>query len=231
MSEEARAVRILCEYVEPDHRFRRTGVRNTVAFFGSARLQPGIGTDGHDWYAEAAALAERLADWTRERHPVAERFYVCTGGGPGIMEAAHCGGARVDPALNVGLNISLPFEQHLNPYVEDERAYQFHYFFMRKFWLVKLARGAIFFPGGFGTLDELFELLTLTQTGKVVNIPILLYGREFWEGLVDFERLAARGLISPEDTGLFRFVDDVDGAFAILSRELQPHPPVSKAVA
>jgi uncharacterized protein (TIGR00730 family) len=231
MSEEGRGVRILCEYIEPDVRFARTGVRNTVAFFGSARVQPGPGSDGRDWYAEAAALAEKLAAWTYARHSVEERFYICTGGGPGIMEAAHAGGARVTPALNVGLNISLPFEQHLNPYVEDARAYQFHYFFMRKFWLVKLARGAVFFPGGFGTLDELFELLTLTQTGKVVNIPILLYGREFWKGLIDFRRLAERGLISREDDSLFRYVDDPASAFTILSQELQPHPRPSPATA
>lgn len=225
MSEEARGVRILCEYVEPERRFRRTGVRNTVAFFGSARTRPGAGDGGRDWYAEAARLAEKLAAWTRETHAPQDRYYICTGGGPGIMEAAHSGGARVDGALNVGLNISLPFEQHLNPYVDDDRAFQFHYFFMRKFWLVKLARGAVFFPGGFGTLDELFELLTLSQTGKVAGIPILLYGRSFWESLVDFPRLAERGLISPEDLSLFRYCDDVDTAFEALRAELRPHPP------
>lgn len=225
MSEAARGVRILCEYAEPERRFRQTGVRNTVAFFGSARVRAGIGVDGRDWYAETANLAEKLAAWTLAKHEPPERFFVCTGGGPGIMEAAHAGGARADSGLNVGLNISLPFEQQLNPYVDQAHAYQFHYFFMRKFWLVKLARGAVFFPGGFGTLDELFELLTLMQTGKVVNIPILLYGREFWEGLVDFSRLAERGLISPDDVSLFRYCDDVDSAFDILSTELQPHPP------
>ena len=225
MSEEARGVRILCEYLEPERRFRRVGVRSTIAFFGSARLRPGPDRDGRDWYMEAARLAERLAEWTVAEHAVQERYYLCTGGGPGIMEAAHTGGARVDDRLNVGLNISLPFEQHLNPYVDTEHAFQFHYFFMRKFWLVKLARGAVFFPGGFGTLDELFELLTLSQTGKVARIPILLYGREFWEGLVDFQRLADRGLISPEDLELFRFCDDVDAAFELLRQELRPNPP------
>ncbi|MFT4047052.1 MAG: LOG family protein [Solimonas sp.] len=225
MSEAARGVRILCEYVEPEARFRRAGIRNTVAFFGSARLRPGADGDGRDWYGEAALLAEKLARWTAASHTVQERFYLCTGGGPGIMEAAHVGGARVDHALNVGLNISLPFEQHLNEHVDDERAFQFHYFFMRKFWLVKLARGAVFFPGGFGTLDELFELLTLMQTGKASRIPILLYGRSFWEGMIDFARLVERGLISPEDLELFRYCDDVEKAFELLSRELRPHPP------
>lgn len=226
MSEEARGVRILCEYLEPVRRFDKTGIRNTVAFFGSARLRPGPDADGRDWYMETARLAERLAEWTLAQHAQPEdRFYVCTGGGPGVMEAAHAGAARIDSQLNIGLNISLPFEQHLNPYVEVSRAFQFHYFFMRKFWLVKLARGAVFFPGGFGTLDELFELLTLSQTGKVGRIPIVLYGTEFWSGLINFKRLAERGLISPEDVDMFHFCDDVDAAFERLTAELTAHPP------
>ncbi|HEY0973355.1 MAG TPA: LOG family protein [Solimonas sp.] len=225
MSPEARTVRILCEYMEPELRFRTQDIHNTVMFLGSARLRPGPDANGRDYYAEASALAERVAAWTLATHAPAERYYVCTGGGPGIMQAAHEGGARVASALNIGLNISLPFEQHINPYVDDARALEFHYFFMRKFWFVKLARGAVFFPGGFGTLDELFELLTLTQTGKAGPMPILLYGREFWEGLVDFEVLAQRGLISPEDLQLARICDDLDEAFAHLQRELQPHPP------
>ena len=225
MSEEARGVRILCEYLEPVRRFDKTGIRNTVAFFGSARLKPGPDREGRDYYMETARLAELIAAWTRATHPLEERYYICTGGGPGVMEAAHAGGARVDSHLNIGLNISLPFEQHLNPYVEVSRAFQFHYFFMRKFWLVKLARGAVFFPGGFGTLDELFELLTLAQTGKVGRIPIILYGKEFWNGLVDFQRLADRGLISPGDVDLFRVCDTVDEAFAVLAQHLTPHPP------
>lgn len=225
MSPEARAIRILCEYMEPELRFHREAVHNTVMFLGSARLRPGPDANGRDYYAEAAALAERVAAWTLSAHEPAQRYYVCTGGGPGIMQAAHEGGARINPALNVGLNISLPFEQHLNPYVEDARALEFHYFFMRKFWFVKLARGAVFFPGGFGTMDELFELLTLTQTGKAGPMPILLYGREFWEGLIDFGELAKRGLISPEDLNLTRICDSTEEAFAHLQRELVPHPP------
>lgn len=225
MSEEARTVRILCEYLEPQARFLSLGLQNTVAFFGSARLQPGPDAQGRDYYAEAAALGERLAAWTLATHPPGERYHLCTGGGPGIMQAAHEGGARVDRGLNAGLNISLPFEQHLNPYVDDVRAFEFHYFFMRKFWLVKLARGAVFFPGGFGTLDELFELLTLTQTGRSQPMPIVLYGREFWDGVVDFRRLVARGLISPEDLDLFQVCDDVQGAFSLLAAQLRPHSP------
>jgi len=225
MSPEARALRILSEYMEPETRFRALNLHNTVMFLGSARLKPGPDANGRDYYAEAIALAEKMAAWTLATHAPAERYYVCTGGGPGIMQAAHEGGARVDSELNLGLNISLPFEQHLNPYVDDARAFEFHYFFMRKFWFVKIARGAVFFPGGFGTLDELFELLTLAQTGKAGPMPILLYGREFWDGLVDFSELAKRGLISPEDLKLLRVCDSTDEAFAHLQRELVPHPP------
>jgi uncharacterized protein (TIGR00730 family) len=204
-----RIFRIMAEFVDSFETMSQVGPAVTV--FGSARTKT---TD--PYYKASVALAKELAK---------QNLAVITGGGPGIMEAAHTGGARVDSRLNVGLNISLPFEQHLNPYVDVERAFQFHYFFMRKFWLVKLARGAVFFPGGFGTLDELFELLTLTQTGKVSRLqPIILYGREFWDGLVDFGKLADRGLISPEDVDLFRICDDVDAAFEFLRDELQPHP-------
>lgn len=224
LGEDARGIRILCEYQEPLLRFQQLGVRNTVMFLGSARLRPGPDANGRDYYAEAVALAERVARWTLATHETPHRYYVCTGGGPGIMQAAHEGGARVDPSLNVGLNISLPFEQHLNPFVRDQRALEFHYFFMRKFWFVKLARGAVFFPGGFGTMDELFELLTLRQTGKAELMPIILYGREFWEGMIDFGLLARRGLISPEDLDLVRICDDIESAFTLLQRELTPHP-------
>lgn len=215
MSEDARPVRILCEYLEPAQRFERLGIKNAVIFFGSARLRVDA-LARHDYYARAADLAEALARWTRDRHIEGERFHIVTGGGPGIMEAAHEGAARVDRRLNIGLNISLPFEQHGNLHVEDDHALEFHYFFLRKFWFLNLARAAVIFPGGFGTLDELFELLTLTQTGKSAPMPILLYGREFWEGLVNFPMLADHGLISHEDLTLFSIVDSVDEAFARL---------------
>lgn len=223
LGESARGIRILCEYQEPLLRFRRLEVRNTVMILGSARLRPGPDANGRDYYAEAAALAQRIAQWTLATHAPACRYHICTGGGPGIMQAAHEGGAREDVSLNVGLNIALPMEQHINPYVEDARALEFHYFFMRKLWFVSLARGAVFFPGGFGTLDELFELLTLRQTGKAELMPILLYGREFWEGMVDFKQLAARGLISPEDLELVQVCDDVETAFTLLRDELRFH--------
>ncbi len=220
MSEEARSVRILCEYLEPARRFKQLGIRNAVIFFGSARTRakPQL---GRDFYAEAADLAERVARWTTESHRDGEHYYICTGGGPGIMEAAHEGAARVDRRLNIGLGISLPFEQHGNPHVELSQALEFHYFFMRKFWFLNLARAAVIFPGGFGTMDELFELLTLTQTGKSAPMPIVLYGREFWDGLFDFRKLADMGLISEADLDLFRICDSIDESLDYLVPTLE----------
>ena len=216
-SDGARVLRIQTEYMEPDQRLQRLGIKHAVIFFGSARIRPG---GKRDWYAEAADLAEKIARWTLQEHAPEERYHICTGGGPGIMEAVHVGAARVDVGLNIGLNISLPFEQHLNPSVLAERAFEFHYFFMRKFWFVNLSAAALIFPGGFGTLDELFELLTLTQTGKSAPMPILLYGRQFWKKIVNFKALVDEGLISPEDLGMFTIVDSVDEAYAVISMGL-----------
>ncbi|HEX4872799.1 MAG TPA: LOG family protein [Nevskiaceae bacterium] len=215
MSEEARSVRILCEYLEPERRFRRLGIERAVIFFGSARI-----TADSPTYRDAAALAEQLARWTQAEHRGRSRYHIVSGGGPGIMAAAHEGAARVDRRLNIGLNISLPFEQHVNPHLETSQALEFHYFFMRKFWFLNLARAAVIFPGGFGTLDELFELLTLTQTGKSAPMPILLYDRAFWEEVVNFPALARRGLISAEDLSLFAYADRPDEAFARLREGL-----------
>jgi uncharacterized protein (TIGR00730 family) len=211
----ARPLRILSEYMEPDQRLEQLGVSRAVIFFGSARTQRG---GKPDYYTAAADLAEKMARWTLQEHAEIERCYICTGGGPGIMQAAHEGAARVDAALNLGFNISLPFEQHINPCVEPDRAFEFHYFFTRKFWFINVAAGAVIFPGGFGTLDELFELLTLTQTGKSAPMPILLYGREFWTKVVNFKLLVERGLISADDLALFSIVNSVDEAFGKLSR-------------
>lgn len=216
-SHGARPLRILSEYMEPDQRLRQLGIHRAVIFFGSARTQPG---GEPDYYAAAAGLAEKMARWTMQEHSAGDRYYICTGGGPGIMQAAHVGAARVDSALNIGLNISLPFEQHINPCVQAERAFEFHYFFTRKFWFINVAAAAVIFPGGFGTMDELFELLTLTQTGKSSRMPILLFGREFWNKAVNFKLLAKAGLISPEDLDLFTVVNSVDEAYRILTRGL-----------
>jgi len=216
-SDGARMLRIQAEYMEPDQRLQRNGIKHTVIFFGSARIKPG---DKPGYYASAADLAEKLAKWTVREHAPDERYHICTGGGPGIMQAAHEGAARVDMKLNIGLNISLPFEQHINPCVKADHAFEFHYFFMRKFWFVNLAAAAVIFPGGFGTFDELFELLTLTQTGKSAPMPIVLFGKSFWTKAVNFSALVDAGLISPGDLKLFTIVDSIDEAFKIVSRGL-----------
>jgi uncharacterized protein (TIGR00730 family) len=207
MSPEARTVRMLCEYLDPERRFRELSIRRGVILFGSARLSKDSPS-----YRDAAELAERLVRWTVQEHAVADRYYVVTGGGPGIMQAAHEGAARVDASLNVGLNISRPHEEHANPFVDERRAVVFHYFFMRKFWFLNLARAAVIFPGGFGTMDELFELLTLTQTGKSSPMPIVLYDRAFWAETINFESFARRGLISRADLDLFTYADTPEEA-------------------
>lgn len=222
MSPEARPIRILAEYTEPRQRFTRLGVQRAIIFFGSARLQPGKPDtpDGINYYAAARDLAGRVALWTRDTHVHDERYHICTGGGPGIMEAANRGAYEVDPELSVGFNISLPFEQGVNPYIDDQYAFEFHYFFMRKFWFMNLAQGLVIFPGGFGTMDELFEVLTLVQTGKSPEMPVVLYGKEFWERLINFPMFVEEGLISPEDLARFYLAVDVEDALAYLQGNL-----------
>ncbi len=211
MSREARTVRLLCEYLDPEKRFRELSIKHGVILFGSARLPKDSPS-----YRDAAALAEMIARWTTKEHAVADRYYIVTGGGPGIMQAAHEGAARVDADLNVGLNISLPHEEQANPFVDDRRSVVFHYFFMRKFWFLNLARAAVIFPGGFGTMDELFELLTLTQTGKSSPMPIVLYDREFWAETINFEAFARRGLINRADLNLFSYADTPEEAMQLV---------------
>lgn len=181
---------------------RLRGTTRAVSIFGSARIPA-----GDPVYEHAREIARRLGQ---------AGFTIITGGGPGIMEAAHVGAARVDIGLNIGFNISLPFEQHINPSVKADHAFEFHYFFMRKFWFVNLSAAAVIFPGGFGTLDELFELLTLTQTGKSAPMPIVLYGRKFWTGIINFKGLVEAGLISAGDLDLFKIVDSVEEAAAMI---------------
>jgi hypothetical protein len=222
-SDEARELRILSEYLEPKKRLRESGVARAIVAFGSARIRPlEEGALARDFYVEAVAVAERLAQWTTSLHEPARRYHLVTGGGPGLMQAFHEGGARVDRRLNVGLGISLPFEQHGNPFMDEERGFEFHYFFMRKFWFMNLAKAVVIFPGGFGTLDELFEVLTLTQTGKSSRMPIVLYGKSFWEEVLNLPALARQGLISPEDLKLFQTVDSVGEAVAALTEALGP---------
>lgn len=220
--ESARPLRILAEYLEPRERLAEHNIKRAITFWGSARIVAGdesIG-DGRDYYSLAFELAGKLAQWTQEQHPIGERYHILTGGGPGIMEAAHAGAAKVNPMFNVGFNISLPFEQSANPYIPEQQLFDFHYFFTRKFWFLQMSSALVVFPGGFGTLDELFELLTLIQTGKAQKRPIVLFGDSYWREVVNFSALERQGLISSKDFSLIEHVDDVDQAMKVLTAEL-----------
>ena len=217
-SDEARPLRILSEYLQPLRAFRLHRVHDTVVFFGSARLSED-GPLGH-YYQQARELARLLTEWARTLGTSDERFLVCTGGGPGIMEAANRGAADAG-GRTVGLNIGLPHEQRPNPYISDGLGFEFHYFFMRKLWFAYLARAIVAFPGGFGTLDEVFELLTLSQTRKLDReLRVILYGSSYWRELVNFPLLERHGMISPEDLSLFHFVDTPAEALDVLQRHL-----------
>ena len=221
-SEAARPLRILAEYLEPLSAFCRHNIQETIVFFGSARITP-EGPLGR-YYSEARELARLLTSWSRGLSSQANRYIICTGGGPGIMEAANRGAAEAG-GKTVGLNISLPREQHPNPYITPELSFEFRYFFMRKLWFAHLARALVVFPGGFGTLDELTEMLTLEQTEKLDRpIRILLYGSSYWQEILNFEALARHGMISPEDLQLFAFVDDPSSALGLLQAWLAPEP-------
>jgi uncharacterized protein (TIGR00730 family) len=218
---DARPLRILSEYLEPLSHFRREKIRDTIVFFGSARIRED-GPMGR-YYNEARELARLVTEWSNELENTSRRFVVCTGGGPGIMEAANRG-AQEAGGKTVGLNIGLPYEQLPNPYITPEVSFEFHYFFMRKFWFAYLAKGLVVFPGGFGTLDELSELLTLAQTEKLAKkIIIVLYGTEFWREILDFDALVRHGMISKEDLDLFQFADDPETALALLQDGLRKY--------
>jgi uncharacterized protein (TIGR00730 family) len=248
-SEEARPLRILSEYLEPLRRFRSERIQDTVVFFGSARIHSreeaeqalthassssGAG-DGaararlekavawSRYYEEARDLAKLLTTWTLSLAAEHRRFVVTSGGGPGIMEAANRG-AHDAGGKTIGLNISLPFEQGANPFISEGLHFEFHYFFMRKFWFAYLAKALVVFPGGFGTLDELFEILTLMQTEKLAKqIQIVLYGSEYWDRVLDFEPLAEWGAIAPADLALMQRADTPQDAFALLKEHLTLH--------
>lgn len=225
-SRHARPLRILAEYMEPDDRFSQHEIERALIFFGSARLKPGKSDtpDGVDYYEAARELAYRIAHWSKLTHAARDRIYICTGGGPGIMEAANRGAHRAAHELSIGLNISLPHEQGSNPYVESHLQFEFHYFFMRKFWFMNLACGLVIFPGGFGTLDELFEVLTLIQTGKARDMPVVLFGERFWKRLLDFELLVEQGLIDREDVTRLRITSSLDEAADYLKQRLCTPP-------
>jgi len=244
LSPEARPLRILAEYYEPSTRFERFSVDDTIVVMGSARHKEReraeaeleqVRRSGGDtargelavkmsrYYEDARELSNRLTHWSKGLPEKHRRFVICTGGGPGIMEAANRGASEAQ-GVNVGLSISLPFEEQENRYITRELAFQFHYFFMRKFWFLYLAKAVVFFPGGFGTLDEMFEILTLVQTRKVrKHLPLVLYGSEYWKRIINFDALVEFGTIDAEDLDLFHFCDSVDEAFDYLTGELLSH--------
>jgi hypothetical protein len=218
-SEEARPLRILAEYLDPMHAFHRARISDTIVFFGSARLDA-QGPLGH-YYDAARELARLVTMWSKNLPSHAHRYVVCTGGGGGIMEAANRGASDAG-GRTVGLNIGLPHEQRPNPYITRELTFEFHYFFMRKLWFAHLARALVVFPGGFGTLDELMEMLTLMQTRKIERrIPVVLYGSSYWKEVINFEALVRHGMIAPGDLALFRFADDPATAFGLLQAGIE----------
>jgi uncharacterized protein (TIGR00730 family) len=243
-SPDARTLRILSEYIEPESRFRELRVRDTIVFFGSARIVPRDVAQGEvaaaergegdlevartrlamsRYYEDTRELARRLTLWSKNLPGTDRRFVVCSGGGPGIMEAANRGASEAR-GENIGLNISLPFEQNENPYITRRLAFEFHYFFMRKFWFTYLAKAMVVMPGGFGTLDEFMELLTLVQTKKIRKpLPMVLFGTDYCDSVVEFEPMVRQGMISPEDLALFRRTNSVDEAFDYLTAELGAH--------
>jgi hypothetical protein len=209
-SKEARALRILAEYLEPKSRLDAAGITDTIVFFGSARLKA-----DSPWSKAAHDLAYRLTLWSKALQGNADgrRFVICTGGGPGIMEAANRGASEAK-GINLGMSIALPREEESNPYITRELAFHFHYFFMRKFWLAYMAKAVIVFPGGYGTLDELFEMLTLVQTKKMTKpMPIVLFGKDYWNEVINFDTLVRHGTISPEDVNLVYRTDTVEQAY------------------
>ena len=252
-SNEARPIRLLSEYLEPLRRFRDQKIQDTVVFFGSARVdsreraQRALQTlrargvrnadENHDielkksrkavewarYYEEARELARLLTAWSSTLQSEDHRFVVTSGGGPGIMEAANRG-AHEAGGKTIGLNIRLPFEQEVNPYITDGLQFEFHYFFMRKFWFAYLAKALVIFPGGFGTLDELFEILTLVQTDKFSKkIAVILYGRDYWDQVLSFQPMAEWGAIAEQDLELLQYADTASDAFEQLRDHLIAH--------
>jgi uncharacterized protein (TIGR00730 family) len=251
-STEARPIRILSEYLDPLRRFKAHNIQDTVVFFGSARVlsrtlaqrnltrvEKRLIRDNSDYkaalkrsrkalewsryYEDARQLAKVLTRWSMSLEAQRHRFVVCSGGGPGIMEAANRG-AKEAGGKSVGLNIRLPFEQAPNRYITKDLVFNFHYFFMRKFWFAYLAKALVIFPGGFGTIDEMFEILTLAQTRKLSKkLLVILYGSDYWNEVLHLEPLADWGAINDDDLKLLCRVDSVEEAFSELQRHLMTH--------
>lgn len=238
-SADARTVRILSEYYEPKSRFQKHNIVDTIVFFGSARIlsrkdalklvekaQKDNSKNAEynfdravkqlemsKYYEDAVQLSKKLTKWSKSLGEEKNRFIICSGGGPGIMEAANKG-AKLAGGHSIGLNISIPFEQFVNKYVDPELAFEFHYFFMRKLWFIYLAKALIVFPGGFGTMDELMEVLTLVQTKKITKkMKVIMFDENYWREVINFDALIEHGTISREDMKLFDFCSSIDEAF------------------
>jgi uncharacterized protein (TIGR00730 family) len=252
-SEESRPIRILAEYLEPLRRFKAQDIQDTVVFFGSARIhsrehaeqalerlerrfgaRAAAERDEHltrgrkavEWsryYEEARELAFMFTKWSMSLKFPHHRFVVTSGGGPGIMEAANRGAFEAG-GKTIGLNIKLPFEQGANRYITEGLQFEFHYFFMRKFWFAYLAKSLVIFPGGFGTLDEMFEILTLMQTEKLQKqIQIILYGTDYWDRILNLEPMAEWGAINRSDMQLLQRANTPAEAFELLKAHLTEH--------
>jgi uncharacterized protein (TIGR00730 family) len=245
-SRDARIIRILAEFLEPMKRFREQKIKDTIVFFGSARIRPPKETkdklrklkkqkaskvkireaesavEMSKYYDDTVRLSFLITQWSMKLRPP-RRFVVCSGGGPGIMEASNKGALKAK-GLSIGLNISLPFEQYPNRYISEGLNFEFHYFFMRKFWFAYLAKALVIMPGGYGTLDEFFELVTLVLTRKIKKkMPIVLYDSSYWDSILNLKELYLMGMISKDDLNLFKVVDTVEEAFEFLKNELSQH--------
>lgn len=248
-SPEARIVRIIAEFLEPQSRFKKLNIKDTIVFFGSSRFtdrktaqkklnefkktdpkrvkdfaeklrKAQIAFEMSKYYEDAVQLSKMLTEWSLSLPSESRRFVICTGGGPGIMKAANKG-AKLAKGKSIGLNISIPTEQFVNEYVSEELSFEFHYFFMRKFWLVYLAKALVIFPGGFGTMDELMEVLTLIQTGKLSKkMAVVIYGSSYWNKVINFNAMLEYGCIDKKDLGIFKVIDTPQEAFEYLKKFL-----------
>lgn len=250
-SSDGRILRMLSEFLEPQSKFRKHKIIDTIVFFGSARLLPKkkalsiynqfktinpsttklaeklrqsqMQVKMARYYEDAVELSRRLTEWSLSLETYANRFIICTGGGPGIMEAANKG-AKLAGGYSMGLNISIPFEQYINKYVTPDLSFEFHYFFMRKFWFAYLAKSLIVFPGGFGTMDEFFEIMTLIQTGKIKKkLLVVVYDEKYWKDILNFDALINYGVITKTDLNLFQFCSSVDDAFALIKGHFEKY--------
>ena len=229
-SKDARTVRILSEYLYPKARLEEEKVTNTIVIFGSARAPSPEELSSKEersknlklaeYYEATRILSKRLTEWSKNLNQEDQKYVICSGGGPGIMIAANRGASEAE-GKTAAFRISLPFESRPNPYVSPELDFEFHYFFTRKFWFSYLSKALVIMPGGFGTLDEFFEILTLLQTGKIKkSLPIVLFGKEYWNQLINFETLVEYGTINRKDLDLFFLTSSVDDAFEYITSSL-----------